>query len=154
MLLITTINEMYSLVPAVVWTTASSLLQDSISPETLEIAHRSTEHKTRGQASGHGFRRFLTGSNGALALASMCPSANSELCFHLRKAGGLAIRLCEPDAPAAKILDQPLILIRGHLSRPDDLGMIDVGLVVYPFVERIVIRSIAHDYQMASGHFI
>jgi hypothetical protein len=70
MLLITTINEMYSLVPAVVWTTASSLLQDSISPETLEIAHRSTEHKTRGQASGHGFRRFLTGSNGALALAA------------------------------------------------------------------------------------
>jgi hypothetical protein len=45
MLLITTINEIYSLVPAVVWTTASSLLQDSISPETLEIVHRSTEHK-------------------------------------------------------------------------------------------------------------
>ena len=84
----------------------------------------------------------------------MSSRTNNHRFAHLRKAEWFAIRLCEPDTPAAKILDQARILIRSHLSRPNNFGMIDIRFVVHPFVEWIVIRSIAHDYQMTSGHLI
>src|SRR5579864_1214442 len=65
---------------------------------------------------------------------------------------GFHVGVHEPCAPVFEVLQEFRIFLRPHVSRPDDLRAINIGIVEDPFVENeIVAGEIAHDHQMISG---
>ena len=61
------------------------------------------------------------------------------------------VRLNQPDLAALVVLKQLAIVCRVHFSRPYDLGAIDIGRVINPFILRIVVGGVPHNGNLISG---
>src|SRR3954447_6380524 len=57
----------------------------------------------------------------------------------------VAVRFDNPDVSILEVGDQPLILVRRHIVRPNDLALIDVRVVVHPLARVLMIRRVADE---------
>src|SRR5207244_8774501 len=53
-----------------------------------------------------------------------------------------------PDAPAGVRIDDTSIAWWIHVAREDDLGAIEIGAVIHPLLEHIMMWRIAHENQV------
>src|SRR5579871_37803 len=73
-------------------------------------------------------------------------------CWRVRGQGCRAVAcLYEPCAAVVKVLDESAIADRIQIASPNDLGGIDVGAVVDPFLEEVVTGLITDDGELGSG---
>ena len=83
----------------------------------------------------------------ALARALTCCIA-AGVRFDLRM---ISIGIEHPDFPVVVIIEKGFDIPARNLARPDDSCVIEVGSVVHPLVQHIVVRTISNDHQMLLG---
>src|SRR5438132_13894844 len=72
--------------------------------------------------------------------------------FEWRHSGWGLVRLDNPDLPVLEVLQQFPILLRTHITGPDDFRMINIGPIINPVgAQYWVIGSISHNCQLETG---
>ena len=61
------------------------------------------------------------------------------------------VRFHDPDVPIVKIIEQRLEWYARDFAGPDQLRVIDIGDIVDPFIESIMIGGVMNDHQLVAG---
>src|ERR1039458_521907 len=67
------------------------------------------------------------------------------------QAGWLLVGFDEPNGAVVKVAEELLIVRGAHFASPDDLGVVDIGAVVDPFFDDVMLGGIADDDELAPG---